>query len=120
MFTFDENYTFNWPVTVELPAAGAAQRAEFTARFRLVEEDELFARRQDGEASADITALLDGERRAMADRLVGWDGIETPDGQPLPFTSENRDRLLRQRPIREAVANAYFDAVLRRKVAEKN
>lgn len=120
MFTFDENYTFDWPVTVEMPAAGAVQRAEFTARFRLVEEDELFARKQEGEPSADITALLDGERRTMGDRLVGWSGIETPDGQPLPFSAENRDRLLRQRPIREALANAYFDAVLRRKVSEKN
>lgn len=119
MFTFDPNYTFHWPVTVEMPDAGGVSTAEFTAHFRLVEEDELFARRG-GEASPEMTDLLAGERAALGDRLLGWEGIQTPSGDPLPFSAENREMLLRQRPIREAVAKAYFDAVLRRGIAEKN
>lgn len=119
MFTFDPDYTFHWPVTVQMPEAGASRPAEFTALFRLVEEDELFARRG-GDATPAMSDLLAGERAALAERLLGWDGIETPDGTPLPFSPENRERLLRQRPIREAVAKAYFDAVLRGGVAEKN
>ena len=120
MFIFDQNYTFDWPVTVAMPDAGGEREATFTARFRLVEEAELFARQGAAAASPDMTDLLAGERAILGDRLIGWDGIETPDGAPLPFSVENRDMLLRQRPIREAVATAYFDAVLRRGIAEKN
>ena len=81
---------------------------------------ELFARRGGADASPDMTDLLAGEREVPGDRLIGWEGIETRDGAPLQFSAANRDMLLRQRPIREAVATAYFDAVLRRGLAEKN
>lgn len=120
MFVFDEDYHFEWPVKVVMPGVPPIE-AEFTARFRLVEEDELFARqRLAGEITADLASLLRSERAALAQRLVGWSGIATPDGAELPYSEEARDRLLRQRPIREAVSQAYFDAVLRGGLAEKN
>lgn len=120
MFTFDEAYTFDWPVVVQLPVDGDYQAFEFTGTFRMVEEDALFARSGELEPSGDIAAVIAGERDKMAERLVGWKGISTPDGSELRFSTERRDQLLKQRPVREAVTKAYFDAVIRGALAEKN
>lgn len=117
MFTFVEEYEFEWPVTVRYPGADAMSEAGFTARFKLVEEDELFLRDREDLPPAE-RVIADRER--TAERLVGWSGIQTADGTPLPFSPENRDRLLRQRPIREAVTRAYIDAVILGGMREKN
>lgn len=117
MFTFTENYEFDWPVTVKYPGAEADQEASFTARFRLVPEDELFRK---GEPEGDLMSLIEDEREKLASRLIGWSGIKTDAGAELAFSEEARDRLLKQRPIRIAVMKAYSDAVIYGGQAEKN
>ncbi|MDO5648864.1 hypothetical protein [Paracoccus sp. (in: a-proteobacteria)] len=118
MFTFVENYEFEWPVTVIYPGLNGPVEKVFTARFLLVDEDSLFARPDlDG---GDMAAILTHERDTLSTRWVGWSGIQSETGADVPFTPETRDRLLRQRPIREAVARAYHDAVIRGAVTEKN
>ncbi|MFI0477403.1 hypothetical protein [Paracoccus jiaweipingae] len=117
MFTFVENYEFDWPVAVQYPGASGDREATFTARFRLVEEDELF---RSADAAASFIERLAQDREKWADRWIGWDGIRTEDGADLPFSPESRDRLLRQRPIREAILRAYSDAVIYGGVEEKN
>ncbi|TRD18347.1 hypothetical protein [Palleronia caenipelagi] len=118
MFTFTEAYEFDWPVTVRWPGQSAEAAESFTARFRLVDEDALFAR--DETAGRDPLDLIRADRDRWAERLVGWSGITTEGDAPLPFSPGARDRLLRQRPIREALVRAYSDAVIYGALAEKN
>lgn len=109
MFTFVEAYTFDWPVTVRYPGAAGEEARGFTARFALLPEEDLLARAGGG----DPAAALEAERAFLARALVGWTGILLPDGQPLAFSPEARDRLLAQRPVRMGVTEAYVEAVYR-------
>jgi hypothetical protein len=43
---------------------------------------------------------------AFREGLVGWEGVEAPDGRPLPFTRENV--LAIPMPAKEAVGDAYL------------
>ena len=117
MFTFTENYEFDWPVTVKYPGAEAEQEASFTARFLLVPEDEMFSK---SEHEGDPESWIKDAREKFAVRLVGWSGIALEGGGELAFSPEARDRLLMQRPIRIAVMQAYSDAVIYGGQAEKN
>lgn len=117
MFIFEDDYTFDWPVAVRYPGAGGEAEAMFTARFRLVDEDELLTRT---DPEMPVIEAMARDREMWAGRLVGWSGISTPDGRELAFTPEARDKLLRQRPVREAVARAYYDAVFGGGQREKN
>lgn len=118
MFTFHEHYEFDWPVEVVYPSVEGEVKAVFNARFKLVDEDDLFLRRED--RPRDFHEAIADERKALAERWIGWTGIQTPDGRELAFTPSARDRLLRQAPIRRAVASAYMEAVMTGKVTEKN
>ena len=91
------------PPPARAPAAGAL--------------GELFRK---GEPEGDLMSLIEDERDKLAARLVGWSGIKTDAGAELPFSSEARDRLLKQRPIRIAIMQAYSDAVIYGGQAEKN
>lgn len=115
MFVYEERYEFDWPVTVAYPADGADVQHTFTARFVLPDDE------------ADIYAALPGEtteekmgaaRDRLAKSLVGWSGIQTPDGQDLAYSEERRDRLLKNRAFRLGVEKAFGEAVLG--IREKN
>ncbi|MGR3479359.1 hypothetical protein [Salipiger marinus] len=115
MFTFDPDYTFEWPVKVKYPAKGGDEVREFTGVFRLPDDElDIYERGDDTSIAGVITTVRDRLSRYW----VGWSGIEVKDGTELPFSPETRDRLLRQRPIREAVDRAMSEAVLG--IREKN
>lgn len=100
MFTLEETYYFDQRVTASarLPN-GSYMTEEFMASFRVVRRSEvleIFKQRGDREG-----ALL---RSA----LVGWDGVQDAQGTPMPFSEENRDRLLEIPFIAAAIHTAYL------------
>lgn len=109
MFTFTDRYTFEWPVRVKLPSDHGETVQEFTGRFILPEDElEIFAT-----VKAETAAEMVGATRERLSKwFVGWSGINVEDGGELPFSEENRDRLLRQRAVRIAVDAALSEAVL--------
>lgn len=110
MFVFEPDYTFEWPVKVHYPAAGTDEVREFTGVFRLP-EDELEIYRSDNEEGS-IEGVIISVRERLSRYWVGWTDIETKDGGQLRYSDQARDRLLRQRPVREAVDRALSEAVL--------
>ncbi|MBN7785135.1 hypothetical protein JYP51_09405 [Ponticoccus gilvus] len=117
MFVFDPDYTFEWPVKVRYPAAGGDEVREFTGTFRLPEDElEVYAGRDTGPGS--IKEIIAAVRDRLSAYWVGWSGIEVRGGGELAFSEENRTRLLKQRPVREAVDRALTEAVLG--IREKN
>lgn len=109
MFVFEPDYTFEWPVKVKYPTAGGEDVREFTGVFRLPEDElEIYERSDD----VSISSVISNVRERLARYWIGWTGIEVKGGGELPYSEETRDRLLRQRPIREAIDRAMSEAVL--------
>lgn len=117
MFTFTDHYTFEWPVKVKLPANGGEDYQEFDGIFAMP-EDEMEIFEGSPETDIDMRGLVNFSRERLAKYWIGWKGIVTPGGDGLPFSPENRARLLKERPIRLAVDAALSDAILG--VREKN
>jgi hypothetical protein len=116
LFVLDEPETFTWPVRVSVPVEGKYVRAEFTAEFANLQGAELDALTADPAEGVPALSHLE-----MADRvLVGWgDDLKGADGAPLPFTPENKARLLANPRARLAVAGTFL-AAARGVAAEKN
>lgn len=113
MFVFDPAYTFEWPVKVQLPGAETPQ--EFTGVFRAPEDEKDIFERVNG---ADTPAIIEAARLRLCKYWIGWRGIQVQGGGELAFTELARDNLLKQRPIRMAVDQALFEALLG--IREKN
>lgn len=103
MFRVPSEQLFMWPVVVTTPADGTQQESgRFNARFRLLSVDEA-AESADGTRGG-------GDEPLLEKILVGWEEIQTEDGQDFPFSPANR-RLLTGNPcVRAAVFRAYFQA----------
>jgi len=115
MFTFTERYTFEWPVKVKFPARDGDIVQEFTGVFVLPDDElEIFAKVD----AADATEMVSAVRERLSNWWVGWNGIAVEGGGELPFSPENREKLLRRREIRLAVDAALSEAVLG--IREKN
>jgi len=116
VFTFTDRYSFEWPVKVRLPANGTDEVKEFTGVFVMPEDEmEIFEARPEGE---DMAGLVTFARERLAKYWIGWKDIAVEAGGELPFSPENRDQMLKQRPIRLAVDAALTEAVLG--IREKN
>lgn len=117
MFIFETDYEFEWPVKVIYPGQSGDEERSFTAVFRMPEDEEdIFATFQ----GMDMAKALQASRAHVGRYFVGWKGIETPDGAELPVSDENKERLLKMRPIRMAVDRAFAEAVVRGGLREKN
>lgn len=109
MFIFTDRYTFSWPVRVRLPTADGEIVQEFTGEFLLPDDElDIFARL----AAESAAEMVEATRERLAKWWIGWSGIAIEGGGELPFSIENRDRLLRQRAVRIAVDAALSEAVL--------
>ena len=117
LFMLDEAPTFTWPVKVAVPVNGKYLNAEFTAEFLNMMGDELDALT----ASNPETGAPRKTDREVADQvLVGWGpDLKGADGAALPFTPENKARLLGNQRARMAVVGTFL-AAARGMAAEKN
>lgn len=87
----------DWPVTVSVPQSGGkATKHRFTAKFDYLDDD---AFRQ----------LADEGDHVLLERvLVGWgEDLRDEEGEPLPYSTEHRARLIRITYVRRALIGAY-------------
>lgn len=61
----------------------------------------------------------DYRKTPLTEALVGWEGVLDPNGEPLPFTPENRERALGHLAFSAAIHEAFF-AVARGDHLRKN
>lgn len=115
-FVFHDEHEFEWPVTVRVPQGGSFVDQSFTALFLMLPDQEFL--KTPGDATP--AALLEAELERLRRVWTGWEGIETADGAPLPYSDAQRDKMLAMRPVREGLARAYTDAVFRGGLREKN
>ena len=110
MFVLKDDHTYTWPVTIPVPGEGRHERHRITCKFRALPQDRLdelvggpLAGTGDRAGSPDAAVLREA--------LIGWDGVQDEDGNPLGFDDESRDRLLGIPFVRTAMVRAYFASV---------
>ena len=90
--------TFKWPVKVKEPSAdraGEFDTFEFVALFKRVKLSEI-------EQMGDESGLP-----LLKKVLVGWEGIEDEDGNPVPFSSKELELFADDVDWLKAVLSAY-------------
>lgn len=99
-FVITKNRRINWPVTIGVPVdGGKVENQECTAEFEILDQDEYDS--------------LMGNDILFCQRVVtGFgDDIQGEDGQPLPFTEENKAALIKSAAyVRMGLINAYHEA----------
>jgi hypothetical protein len=107
MFKIVEAPSFKWPVTVHIPKDGGKfVTATFTAEFAALPQDE-------------IDTALEQYRGGNLDSnfatqvLINWNPgqVQDSDGSELPYSDEAKEKLVRMSYVRNAVVEAFFDAV---------
>lgn len=106
MFKVATTPTYNATVSVEVRAEnGGISRHSFDAVFKRFTQTELEEMHQ----SVTSGRLSDGE--LVSAILVGWSGVVDDDGNDLPFTPANRDRVLDIYPVRPTVIDVFFKTI---------
>ncbi len=107
MFKLVTEIVAPWPVSIDVVCEdGSVGSERLTARFVRMRESEFEA------LFAPIEPMrgeeLKAHNRRMVDRIMrGWDDVVGADGQALPYTSENVDRLLDFPNVGLALTVAY-------------
>ncbi|MGD9539092.1 MAG: hypothetical protein AB7P52_17805 [Alphaproteobacteria bacterium] len=112
MFKLTDDYTYDWPVTIHVPAAGGKKEPhQVTIVYRALAQAEFeqLSREMIGAEPADAEgATLDLFVRIVA----GW-GKDICDelGAPLSYTRENLAALIARPYVRRAVLQGYIESV---------
>lgn len=101
MLKIGQSDAFWYPAKVSiLNEDGQTENFEFEAKFKRLGREAL-----DG-----ITKTYADDVALMRDVLVGWRGVVDENGDPLPFTDENREAVLNLWPVQPALSRAFKDA----------
>ncbi|MEJ1497541.1 MAG: hypothetical protein RPU13_13850 [Candidatus Sedimenticola sp. (ex Thyasira tokunagai)] len=87
-----------WPVEVEVPVnGGKVEKQEFTAHFKLLDQDEIDAESAKGDVSF------------MTVTLVGWgEDVKDSKGEKIPFGKEPLRAMTKTVHVRKAIVKAYY------------
>lgn len=110
MFKLAEKKTITWPVTVSIPQdGGRTAKATFPVEFALLEQPEA------EKVIAESGDLLDAQ-------VVGWPGgaVQDADGADMPFSEDNKAKLLRVPYVRVGLFMALGEINNGRAAARKN
>lgn len=89
-----------WPVTVHVPQhGGKTAKHKFTALFAYLPADDI------------APASEAGDEAFLGRVLLGWQGVQDEEGNPLPFSDEARDRLVRIPYVRRALILAWHEFI---------
>lgn len=115
---YEEDPLYYRAVQVEQPSLeGEIQEVEFQAGYRNLEQPRILEiMRAIVDKTNQVKAgsvVEDGiTDEALADEVLGgWRDLITPDGSELPYTDENKARLLRKRGVATAVAVGWMESL---------
>ena len=115
-FVLEQSPTFSCPIVIrETHDGGRLRTHQFTAIFRRLPQsrmEEVQLQYQAIKVAAQRGEPIEGiPTRAIADEILeGWEGITTPDGQPVEVTPESRAKLLEVATVADVLVTTYFEA----------
>lgn len=100
MFVLKKDHSFTWPVHVGIPVDdGKYDVKTFSVKFEAIDQDR-------------ITDLLTGSDGDLLKEVVtGWSDYAGIQGNEIPFSDEERDKLLKIPYVRAAMVKAFFEAI---------
>jgi hypothetical protein len=105
MFKIAQSDRFTFPVPVEIVGDNGRRITQtFDATFKRLTQPEFKQLMQRAQAN-EIDDLA-----IAADVLLGWRGIQAEDGTDMPFSDENREKLLQIWPVLPAVVSAFIES----------
>ncbi|EAQ27519.1 hypothetical protein [Roseovarius sp. 217] len=107
MFKIDPTPTFTHRVEIKVPTDGGHDLQDLQVTFRVLPDDEIEA--------FDMRTTR-GEREFLAAAVVGFDDVEDEKGKTLPYSHSLRDRLIGLAYVRVAMINAYYAALMGKRV----
>jgi len=117
-FVLKSSSSYSWEVSFFQPENGERKKQSFDALFkrlpqtRINEIQVLVQKRvkaiQEGEE--DKSGITD---QSIADEvLVGWDGIEDGEGNPVAFSNKSKKQVLEVPMLASAIIEAYFNSLV--------
>lgn len=104
MFKLDQSNSFQWPVEVVFATDGGKFNKEtFDVQFKRVSESRL------KEIAMAVARDEMGDKDVCADVVIGWGGI-TDNGDAVPFSPANLQRVLDVPGVAQAIARAFVSA----------
>ena len=105
-FVLKQSDTYIWPIQVDTPVDGGRHhRSTFDGEFRRVSQSRI---REMGE-QVENGEITDAD--LVSEVLVGWDGIDDDDGNPVKFSQSSLQQLVDVPMVATAIATAYFDSL---------
>ncbi|MFZ9959314.1 MAG: hypothetical protein ACO3GP_02885 [Candidatus Limnocylindrus sp.] len=115
-FILEQSPTFTHPLVIrEVQDGGRLRTHQFTAVFRRLPQsrmEEVQLQYQAIKVAAQRGEPIEGiPTRGIADELLdGWEGITTPDGQPVEVTTEAKAKLLEVPGMADVIVTTFFEA----------
>lgn len=106
MFIVQQSDSYLWPIRLPIIAAdGEVVNHEFHVHFKRLDTDQV------NQLGAKFS-VEDGDRALAREVVVGFGkDVGGPDGQPLPFSKEALDELLRINRAPFCIAKAFYDSI---------
>ncbi|WP_337846252.1 hypothetical protein [Sphingomonas sp.] len=102
MFKLETDPTFTHTVTAMVPIDGGYEKQSFKVTYGVIDYEEF--EKLDLNTRADSDTFL----KRIVRRL---DDIAGADGEPLPYSDQVRDGVLKRSWARSAIVRGYFEAI---------
>ncbi len=100
MFVLEEDKTFTWPVTVNVPADGGKfDKKVFNVTFKIIPQDRI----------SDLLKKRDSD--LLKEVVIGWSDYGDIKGKEIPFSEEALAKLLSFDYVRAAMTGTFFEAI---------
>ncbi|WP_417726177.1 hypothetical protein [Roseovarius sp.] len=107
MFKIDQTPSFTHRVEIKVPADGGHELQDMQVTFRVLPDEEV--------EGFDMRTAR-GEREFLGAVVTGFDDVEDEKGAKLPYSHALRDRLIGLAYVRVAMINAYYAAIMGKRV----
>ena len=104
-FKLKQSDTYKWDVSVDIPVDGRHERSSFTGEFKRIPQSRI---REVGKEIENGT-ITDAE--LVEEVLVGWDGVDDMEGNPVKFSRTTLRQLVDVPMVATCVATAYFESI---------
>ncbi len=105
-FVLSQGNSYKWPVVHDMPVDGGKhERHTFDAEFKRITQSRI---RQMGEQieNNEIT-----ESELVTEVLLGWDGINDEDGNPIKFSQKALAQVIDVPMLATSISKAFFDSI---------